>query len=94
MGLLNRRKNKSYDYEPRFFKSSDGSKPFEIKHKFDDHRTTVQNTGLKGKLSNAVGDFKQGSDVVVKNRIYIIVAVLVLIFLWLIEFDLTIFRGN
>lgn len=92
MGILNRRKNKSYDYEPRYFKNSDGSRPFEIKHKFDEHRTTVQKTSLKGKFTNAMTDFKQGSDAVVKTRIYIILAVLLFIFLWLIEFDLSIFR--
>ncbi len=91
MGLLQRRKNKSYDYEPRYYKSSDGERPFSIKHKFDDHRTTVQKTNLKGKFSNAMNDYKQGSDVLVRNRIYIIIAILVLIFLWLIEFDLSIF---
>jgi hypothetical protein len=94
MGILSKRKNKSYDYEPRYFKNSDGSKPFEIKHKFDEHRTTVQNTGLKGKFHNAMDDYKRGSDVVVRNRIFIIVAVLVLLFLWLIDFDLSIFRGT
>jgi hypothetical protein len=92
MGLIGRRKNKKYDYQPRYYKSENGSKPFEIKHKFDDQRSTVQNVGLKGKFGNAMNDFKQGTDVVVKKRIYIIVAVLVLLFLWLIDFDLSIFR--
>ncbi|MGB5983128.1 MAG: riboflavin synthase subunit beta [Nonlabens sp.] len=94
MGILHRRKNKKFDYEPRYFKSSDGSKPFEIKHKFDDHRSTVQKTNLKGKFNNAIDDYRRGSDAVVKNRIYLIVAILVLLFLWLIDFDLSIFTSN
>ena len=92
MGVLGRRKNKKYDYQPRYFKSEDGAKPFQIKHKFDDHRSTVQSVGLKGKVNNAMNDLKQGSDALVKRRIYIIVALLVLFFLWLIDFDLSIFR--
>ena len=36
MGVLNTRKNKKYNYQPRYYKG-DGS-PFELKHKFDDFR--------------------------------------------------------
>jgi hypothetical protein len=92
MGLIGRRKNKKYDYEPRYYKSSNGSKPFEIKHRFDDQRSTVQNLGLKGKFGNAIQDLKQGADVVVKRRLLIIITILVLLFLWIIDFDLSIFR--
>lgn len=92
MGIIGRRKNKKYDYEPRYYKNSDGGKPFEIKHKFDDQRSTVQNVGLKGKVGNALQDLRQGTDVLVKRRIYIIIAILVFIFLWIIDFDLSIFR--
>ncbi|AZQ43969.1 riboflavin synthase subunit beta [Nonlabens ponticola] len=90
MGVL-RRKNKKYDYEPRYYKSEEGSKPFEIKHKFDDQRTTVNRLGLKGKFNNAMRDYKEGTDALARKRIYIIVAVLVFLFLWLIDFDLSIF---
>ncbi|WP_124979783.1 riboflavin synthase subunit beta [Nonlabens xiamenensis] len=92
MGILSRRKNKKYDYQPRYYNNETGDKPFQIKHKFDDHRTTVSTVGLKGKFNNAMNDLKQGSDAVVKKRIYIIIAILVLVFLWLIDFDLSIFR--
>jgi hypothetical protein len=92
MGLIGRRKNKKYDYEPRYYKSSTGAKPFQIKHKFDDQRYTVESVGLKGKLGNAIQDLKQGADVVVKRRLLIIITILVLLFLWIIDFDLSIFR--
>ncbi|MEO9954600.1 riboflavin synthase subunit beta [Nonlabens sp.] len=92
MGIIGRRKNKKYDYEPRYYKNSMGGKPFEIKHKFDDQRSTVQNVGLKGKFGNAIQDLKQGADVLVKRRLLIIISILVLIFLWIIDFDLSIFR--
>ncbi len=92
MGIIGRRKNKKYDYEPRYYKNNTGGKPFEIKHKFDDQRTTVQNVGLKGKFGNAIQDLKLGADAVVKRRLLIIISILVLIFLWIIDFDLSIFR--
>ncbi|MDP5102181.1 MAG: riboflavin synthase subunit beta [Nonlabens sp.] len=92
MGIIGKRTNKKYDYEPRYYKSSEDRKPFEIKHTFDEHRSTIQRVGLKGKFINAINDYKEGSDYLVRKRIYIIVAVLVLLFLWLIDFDLSIFK--
>jgi hypothetical protein len=91
MGILSRRKNKKYEYEPRYYKNKDGSRPFEIRHKFDDQRSTIHNHGLKSKFHNAVRDYKEGTDRTARLRIYIIIAVLVLLFLWLIDFDLSIF---
>ncbi len=92
MGLLGSRRNKKYDYEPRYYKGSESRKPFEIKHTFDEHRTTVERLNLKGKVLNALRDYREGSDLLVRRRLYIIIAILVFIFLWLIDFDLSIFK--
>ena len=93
MGLLTRRKNKKFSYTPRFYKG-EGS-PYEIKHKFDDFRTTVgENKNLKQKLNNALDDLKQNPDQTANRRILIIVAVLVFLFLLIIGFDLSIFFPN
>jgi hypothetical protein len=92
MGILGRRKNKKYNYQPRFYKSEDGSKPFEMKGKFDDHRTTLGKNGLKKNFLNAVNDFNEGVTADVKKRLYIIITILILIFLWFIDFDLSIFK--
>ncbi|PQJ30449.1 riboflavin synthase subunit beta [Nonlabens arenilitoris] len=92
MGILTRRKNKKYSYEPRFYKQEEGTRPFEIKHKFDEHRSTIDAGGLKNRFNTAMSDYKQGVDASVKRRLYIIIAVLVLVFLWLIDFDLSIFK--
>lgn len=92
MGIIGKRKNKKYDYVPRYYKVDDDRKPFEIKHQFDEHRKSVQRVNLKGKFINAMDDYRQGSDETVRTRMYIIIAVLVLLFLWLIDFDLSIFK--
>jgi len=92
MGILSRRKNKKYSYEPRYYQQEEGTRPFEIKHKFDDQRSTIETGGLKRKFNNAMNDYKKGTDATVKRRLYIIIAVLILVFLWLIEFDLSIFK--
>ncbi|MFG6686442.1 riboflavin synthase subunit beta [Mariniflexile sp. HNIBRBA6329] len=92
MGILKLRKNKKFNYTPRYFDDKGEGNPFEIKHKFDDFRKTVGgNTGLKTKIVNALDDLKSNPDKQADRRVLIIIAVLVLIFLAIIEFDLSIF---
>jgi hypothetical protein len=88
MGLFKLRKNKKFNYEPRYYKGE--SSPFEIKHKFDDQRVTIQKTNLKGKFKNALSDAKN-SDRQTNRRIGIILLILVFVVLWFIDFDLSIF---
>lgn len=81
---------KRFDYKPRYYKGE--GNPYEFKHKFDEFRTTIgKNKGLKGKFSDAINEFKSSENGGVNSTILIIIAILVLIFLWLIEFDLSIF---
>lgn len=92
MGILKLRKNKKFSYTPRYFDDNGEGSPFEIKHKFDDFRKTIgPNTGLKTKIVNAFDELKNNPDKQGNRRILIIVAVLVFIFLAIIEFDLSIF---
>ncbi|NMH88598.1 riboflavin synthase subunit beta [Flavivirga algicola] len=92
MGILKIRKNKKFSYTPRYFDDKGQGNPFEIKHKFDEYRTTVgSNKGLKTKFNNALDDFKNNPDKEVNRRVLIIVGILVLIFLFIIDFDLSIF---
>lgn len=88
MGLMKLKKNKRFNYKPRYYKG-DG---FEFKHKFDEQRTTINPAkGIKGKLNAAIDDYKHNSDNNVNKRVLIIVAVLILLFLFIIGFDLSIF---
>ncbi|MFB9057109.1 riboflavin synthase subunit beta [Mariniflexile ostreae] len=92
MGLFKTRKNKKFSYSPRHFDDKGQGNPYEIKHKFDEFRTTVgSNKGLKTKINHAWDDFKNNPDKEANKRILIIIAILVLIFLFIIEFDLSIF---
>lgn len=90
MGLLSTRKNKKFEYTPRYYKGE--GNPYEMKHKFDDFRSTVgANKGLKSKINNAIDDYKHNPDQTANKRVLIIIGVLILIFLIIIEFDLSIF---
>ncbi|PKQ44781.1 riboflavin synthase subunit beta [Confluentibacter flavum] len=92
MGLLKLRKNKKFSYTPRYFDDKGEGSPFEIKHKFDEYRKTVgSNNGLKTKFTNAIDDLKTNPDKEANKRILIIAAILILICLFIIGFDLSIF---
>ena len=92
MGFI-KRKNKRFDYKPRFYKGE--GNPYEFKHKFDEHRTTVGKTGgIKGKLNNAWDEFKNSENGGLNTTILTIIVVLFLIFLFIIDFDLSIFLSK
>ncbi len=94
MGIFKTRANKRFDYTPRFYKKEGEGSPFEIKHKFDHYRKATANTkGLKNKFNNAMDDFKSNPNRHANKRVLIIVGILVLIFLFIIDFDLSIFLG-
>ena len=92
MGRAKLPKNKKFSYTPRYYDDKGQGNPFEIKHKFDAYRTTVgSNLSLKSKFINALNDLKNNPDSAANKRILIIVSILVLIFLFIIDFDLSIF---
>ena len=98
-----KRKIKKFDYKPRYYKGE--GNPYAIKHKFDEFRSsTGSDGGLKGKINGAISDLK-GEQNILKiddetyqleetnsNKVVLyIIAILVLIFLFIIDFDLSIF---
>lgn len=89
MSIFKTRKNKKFGYVPRHYQGE--GNPYEIKHKFDAHRKTIDKVGLKGKFVNAWDDYRNTPDHAANKRTLIIVAVLIFIFLLIIGFDLTIF---
>lgn len=94
MGILKTRKNKKYSYTPRFYKGV--GNPYELKHKFDEYRVTASsNKGLKNKVNNALDDYKYNEDRTGANRrTIIIIGILILVFLYIIDFDLSIFFSD
>ena len=90
---LFRRNYKKFDYNPRYYKG-DGN-PYEIRHKFDEFRTTTgKNKGLKAKINEAVNELRESESRGINKTILIIVLVLVFLFLYIIDFDLSIFIAN
>ena len=88
MGFL-KRTNKKFEYQPRYYKGE--GNPYKIEHKLDKFRKTAgENRGIKTKFSDAIDELKSSNGGINKTIIYIILF-LVLIFLYIIDFDLSIF---
>ncbi|MDG1743480.1 MAG: riboflavin synthase subunit beta [Polaribacter sp.] len=91
MGFLKRTNNK-FDYQPRYYKGE--GNPFKIEHKLDQFRKTAgKNRGIKVKFNDAISDLKN-SDKKVNKTLLIIISILVFIFLYIIDFDVSIFKRS
>lgn len=93
MGRIGKlRKNKKFSYSPRYWDDKGEGNPFKIEHKLDKFRSTVEpSRGLKGKFDSAISDFSRKGDRNLRLRMFVIIAILLLAFLYIIDFDLTIF---
>lgn len=86
------RKNRKYNYSPRYYDDKGEGSPYKMQPKLDKFRTTVDAPrGIKGKFSSAMSDMRRTGDRNLTLRMIIITAVLILIFLYIIDFDLSIF---
>jgi len=89
MGFI-KRENKKFDYKPRYYQGE--GNPYAFKHKFDEYRTTVgKSKGLKSRFTAAFDEFKNSENGGLNKTIVIIAGILTLLFLFLIDFDLSIF---
>lgn len=91
------KKNKKYGYKPRYSEGEHGrdgliNNPYKFEHKFDKFRTTVDRQGgVKNRFRNAVNDLKREGDRNLRLRFLVIFAILLLIVLYILDFDLSIF---
>ncbi|PKA96866.1 hypothetical protein B0O79_0505 [Flavobacteriaceae bacterium MAR_2009_75] len=96
MGMLSKftrlKRNKKFEYSPRYYDDKGKGNPFKIEPKFDQFRSTLNSPrGIKGKFGNAMADMRRKGDRNLKIRMLVIVGILVLIVLFILDFDLSIF---
>lgn len=96
MGFLRKftrlQKNKSFDYSPRYYDNKGEGNPYKFENRFDKYRTTAHvSRGLKSKFGSAMEDMRREGDKNLRWRLGIIIALLVFIFLYIIDFEISIF---
>ncbi|SHI66263.1 riboflavin synthase subunit beta [Aquimarina spongiae] len=95
MGIFKTRKNKKFSYTPRYWDDKGEGSPYQIGHKFDEYRSTIGKTGnLKDRFKNAWNELRHESDRKINRRVLVIFMILLFVFLFLIDFDLSIFTAR
>lgn len=86
------RKNSRYNYTPRYYKGKDTGNIYDFDSKFNKYRDTKNAIDFGSHWAEARNNSRTRGNREVNTRVLVIIAVLVLIFLWIIDFDLSIFR--
>ena len=85
------RKNNRYNYTPRYYKGKDTGNIYSFDSKFNKYKETTNAIDFGSQWAEARQNSRHRGNREINTRVLAIVAVLVLIFLWIIDFDLSIF---
>ncbi|MEW7291354.1 riboflavin synthase subunit beta [Aquimarina sp. 2304DJ70-9] len=94
MGIFKTRKNKKFSYSPRYWDDNGEGSPYQIENKFEKFRSIGRSNNFKDKFKTAWEELKQDSDRKINRRVLGIFLILLLVFLYLIDFDLSIFTAR
>lgn len=83
--------NNRFNYTPRYYKGKDNADLKGYTTKMDMYNETYNKNDFGGQWREARNEKRNRNNVEFNKTVFIIAAVLVFIFLWIIDFDLTIF---
>lgn len=83
--------NNRFNYTPRYYNGKEDVVTSERGTRFDSYAETFNKNDYSGQWKEARLKQRNRSNFEFNRTVWIIIAVLVLLFLWLIEFDLSIF---
>ena len=84
--------NNRYNYTPRYYKGKDeDNNPYEFGTKFDKFADTPNKNDFGAHWKEARKEKRNRGNVQFNRTILVIMAILILVFLWIIDFDLSIF---
>ena len=84
--------NNRYNYTPRYYKGKDeDTNPYEFGTKFDKFTDTYNKNDFGAHWKEARYNQRNRGNVELNRTVLVIMSILILIFLWIIDFDLSIF---
>lgn len=84
--------NNRYNYTPRYYKGKDeDTNPYEFGTKFDKFADTYNKNDFGAHWRDARKGHRNRGNVQFNRTFLLILAILILVFLWMIDFDLSIF---
>ena len=93
ISLLKLRKNRRYNYTPRYYSGKEGGNPYDFDSKFSKYRDTYNQNDFGQQWQEARIKMRTRRNRGVSSRLVLIILILTLVFLYIIDFDLSIFNN-
>lgn len=93
MSLFKLKKNRRYNYTPRYYRGKEGVNLYDFDSKFSKYRDAFSQNDFGQQWQYARLKMRNRSNRVISIRLLIIIFTLVMVFLYVIDFDLSLFRG-
>ena len=93
ISLLKLRKNRRYNYTPRYYSGKEGGNPYDFDSKFSKYRDTYNQNDFGQQWQEARMKMRTRGNRGVSSRLVLIILILTLVFLYIIDFDLSIFNN-
>ena len=84
-------RNKRFNYTPRYYQGKEGTKTSDYDTKFDAYAETLNKNDFSGQWHETRMNSRNRNNSGFNTTIYIIIAILVFISLYILDFDLSIF---
>ena len=91
--LFKLKKNRRYNYTPRYYSGKEGGNIYDFDSKFSKYRETYNQNDFGQQWQDARLKMRTRNNGGISIRLVIIIMFLVLVFLYVIDFDLTLFKG-
>ena len=93
ISLFKVKKNRRYNYTPRFYRGKQDSNPYDFDSKFSKYRENYNQNDFGHNWQEVRLKMRNRSNRGNSSRLIIIIIILILGFLYIIDFDLSIFQG-
>ena len=91
VSLFKLKKNRRFNYTPRYFKGKEQGNPYDFDSKFSKYRDTYNKNDLAHQWKEARLKMRIRSNRGFSLRLFIIISTLLLLFLYIMDFDFSIF---
>lgn len=88
-----KKRNNRYNYTPRYYKGKDTGSVHSFGSVFNKYRETSNANDFGSQWADARARSRHRGNRGINKTVLLIIAVLVLLFLWIIDFDLSIFSN-
>ncbi|MDT0645194.1 hypothetical protein RM545_00705 [Zunongwangia sp. F260] len=93
VNFLNSKKNTRYNYTPRYYKGKETGNIYNFDSKFNKYKEATNAIDFGSQWSEVRKSSRTRGNREINKRVVYIIIVLLFIFLWIIDFDLSIFTN-